>query len=94
MLNCLLAHIAFQANHMAATRCIRTCGRDGDDLLKSKESIRIGKKGDLSDFDCGTQLLGARDVLVISCSSTGIVSLAEAGFTNHGPTKRKKKHIT
>lgn len=54
MLNCLLAQIAFQANCMAATQCIKPCGRDGDDLLKSKESIRIGKKGDLSDFDCGT----------------------------------------
>ncbi len=32
---------------MAATRC------GEDDLLKFKPSIRMGKKEDLSDFECG-----------------------------------------
>ncbi len=30
-----------------------------DDLLKFKPSIRMGKKGDLSDFECG-MVVGAR----------------------------------
>ncbi len=38
---------------MAATRC------GEDDLLKFKSSIRMGKKGDLSDFERG-MVVGAR----------------------------------
>ncbi len=47
------------ANHMAATQCswASRCGED--DLLKFKPSIRMGKKGDLSDFECG-MVVGAR----------------------------------
>ncbi len=44
---------------MAATQCIEAsrCGKD--DLLKFKQSIRMGKKGDLSDFERG-MVFGAR----------------------------------
>lgn len=91
MLNCLLAQIAFQANCMAATQCIKACGCDGDDLLKSKESIRIGKKGDLSDFDCGTvvgcrRCVGHKLLIYWDC----LTNTASPGFTKNGPTKRKK----
>ncbi len=44
---------------MAATQCIWTFKCDEDDLLKFKPSIRIGKKGDLSDFKRG-MVVGAR----------------------------------
>ncbi len=44
---------------MAATRYISAsiCGED--DLLKFKPSIRMGKEGDLSDFECG-MVVGAK----------------------------------
>ncbi len=38
---------------MAASRC------GEEDLLKFKPSIRMGKKGDLSNFECG-MVVGAR----------------------------------
>ncbi len=44
---------------MAATQCIQASRCDEDKLLKYKTSIRTGKKGDLSDFDCG-MVVGAR----------------------------------
>ncbi len=47
---------------MAATQCIEAsrCGKDH--LLKFKPSIRMGKKGDLSDFERG-MVFGARRAL-------------------------------
>ncbi len=42
---------------MAATQCKSRCVED--DLLKLKRSIRMGKKGDLSDFEHGI-VVGAR----------------------------------
>ncbi len=44
---------------MAATQCIYASRCGEDDLLKFKPSIRMGKKGDLSDFECG-MVVGAR----------------------------------
>ncbi len=44
---------------MAATHCILASRCGEDDLLKFKPSIRMGKKGDLSDFERG-MVVGAR----------------------------------
>ncbi len=44
---------------MAATQCIWASRCGEDDLLKFKPSIRTGKKGVLSDFECGV-VVGAR----------------------------------
>ena len=44
---------------MTATQCIWACRGGQDNLLKFKPSIRMGKKGDLSDFECGV-VVGAR----------------------------------
>ncbi len=44
---------------MAATRCIWASRCGEDDVLKFKPSIRMGKKGDLSDFERG-MVVGAR----------------------------------
>ncbi len=44
---------------MAATQCIYASRCGEDDLLKFKPSIRMGKKGDLSDFERG-RVVGAR----------------------------------
>jgi len=51
---------------MAATQCISAyrCGKD--DLLKFKPSIRMGKKGDLSDFEHGMVVDTRRAGLSIS----------------------------
>ncbi len=38
---------------MAAMQCIYASRCGEDDLLKFKPSIRMGKKGDLSDFERG-----------------------------------------
>jgi len=56
LLNCLVTQIANQPitwQQLNASRC------GEDDLLKFKPSIRMGKKGDLSDFECG-MVVGAR----------------------------------
>ncbi len=44
---------------MAATQCIYASRCGEDDLLKFKPSIRMGKKGDLSDFE-RAMFVGAR----------------------------------
>ncbi len=44
---------------MAATQCIWASRCGEDNLLKFKPSIRMGKKGDLSDFERG-MVVGAR----------------------------------
>ncbi len=44
---------------MAATQCIWASRCGEDDVLKFKPSIRIAKKGDLSDFERG-MVVGAR----------------------------------
>ncbi len=44
---------------MAATHCILASRCGEDDLLKFKPSVRMGKKGDLSDFERG-MFVGAR----------------------------------
>ncbi len=44
---------------MAATQCIYASRGGKDDLLKFKPIIRMGKKGDLIDFECG-MVVGAR----------------------------------
>ncbi len=44
---------------MAATQCIQISRFSEDDLLKFKPSIRMGKKGDLSDFERG-MVVGTR----------------------------------
>ncbi len=49
----------WSANNVAATQCISAHRHGQDDLLKFKPSIRMGKKGDLSDFECG-MVVGAR----------------------------------
>jgi len=55
-----------------------------DHLLKFKLSIKIGKKGDLSDFECGI-VLGAR-FAGLSISETADTVI----FThNHDPKKTK-----
>ncbi len=47
---------------MAATQCIQASRCGEDDLLKFNPSIRMGKKGDLSDFERG-MVAGARQVV-------------------------------
>ncbi len=47
---------------MAATQCIYASRCGEDDLLKFKPSIRMGKKGDLSDFERG-MVVGADGLL-------------------------------
>ncbi len=44
-----------------------------DDLLKFKPSIRMGKKGDLSDFECGMVVGARRDGLSISKTAVLLV---------------------
>ncbi len=44
---------------MAAIQCIKASRCGEDDLLKFKPSVRMGKKGDLSDFERG-MVVGAR----------------------------------
>ncbi len=44
---------------MAATQCIQASRCGEDDVLKFKPNIRMGKKGDLSDFERG-MVVGAR----------------------------------
>ncbi len=55
---------------MAATQCILVsrCGEDG--LLKFKPSIRMGKKGDLNNFECGMVVGPRRADLSISKTQT------------------------
>ncbi len=63
---------------MAATQCIWASRCGEDDLLKFKPSIRMGKKGNLSDFERG-MVVGARraglsisktaDLLGFSCTT-------------------------
>ncbi len=63
---------------MAATQCIYASRCGEEDLLKFKPSIRMGKKGDLSDFESG-MVFGARraglsisktaDLLGFSCTT-------------------------
>ncbi len=59
---------------MTATQCILASRCGEDDLLKFKLSIRMGKKGDLSDFECGMVVGARRAGLSISktAKSTGI----------------------
>jgi len=40
-------------------QCIYGCGPDQDNLLNSKLNVRMGKKGDLSNFESG-MVVGAR----------------------------------
>lgn len=54
---------------MAATQCILLCGRCEDDLLKFRMSVRMVKKGDLGDFECGMNV-GARWADGLSISQT------------------------
>ncbi len=51
---------------MAATQCILASRCAEDDLLKLKPSIRMGKKGDLSDFERGMFVGDRRAGLSIS----------------------------
>lgn len=46
-------------NHMAAIQCTLACRLGKDNLLKFKPSIRMGKKGDISDSEC-SRVVGAR----------------------------------
>ena len=39
------------ANHVAATKCIKTCRRGQEFQLFFRPNARMGKKSDLSDFD-------------------------------------------
>ncbi len=68
---------------MAATQCIKASRCGEDDLLKFKPSIRMGKKGYLSDFKHG-MVVGARRA-GLSISKTQL----SLGFTENGPEKRK-----
>lgn len=54
---------------MAATQCILVCRRCEDDLLKFQMSVRMVKKGDLGDFECGMNV-GARWADGLSISQT------------------------
>ena len=38
---------------MAATKCMKACGCGQEVQLSFRPNVRMGKKGDLSDFDCG-----------------------------------------
>ena len=59
---------------MAATQCITSSRRGEDDLLKFKPSIRMGKKGDLSDFERGMVVGARRAGLSISKTADLLVS--------------------
>ncbi len=50
---------------MAATQCMWASRCDEDDFLKFKPSIRMGKKGDLSDFERGMVVCARRAGLSI-----------------------------
>lgn len=52
-----------QINHMAAIRGIWACRHGQEELLNFKQSIRVGKKGDLRDFE-GSMIVGAYELLV------------------------------
>lgn len=45
--------LAQTANHMTLTQCIQGWGHGADASLEFTVSIRMGEKGDGSDFDCG-----------------------------------------
>ena len=44
---------------MAAAKCIKTCRRGQEVQLFFRPNVRMGKKCNLSDFDCG-MIVGAR----------------------------------
>ncbi len=52
-------------------------------MLKLKPSIRLGKKGDLSDFERG-MVVGARQTGLSISKTTDLL-----GFSENGPKKRK-----
>ncbi len=86
--NCLVTLIANQPitwQQLNATRC------GEDDLLKFKPSIRMGKKGDLSDFECG--MVVGTDGLVWVFQKLLIYwdfhAQPSLGFTENCPKKRK-----
>ena len=47
------------ANHMAASKCIKACRCGQEVQLFFRSNVRIGKKCEASDFDCG-MIVGAR----------------------------------
>lgn len=51
---------------MATTECIWACRHDQEDLLKLKLSIRMGKNGDLDDFEHGMDVVAKHADLRIS----------------------------
>ncbi len=76
---------------MAATQCIKASRCGEDNVLKFKPSIRMGKKGDLSDFERG-MVVGARRA-GLSISKTvdllGFSHTTISRFTEYGVKKRK-----
>lgn len=65
---------------MAATQCILVCRRCEDDLLKFQMSVRMVKKGDLGDFECGMNV-GARWADGLSISQTADLLGSSQHFT-------------
>ncbi len=62
---------------MAATQCFYTCRHGQDDVLKFKPSIRMGKKGDLSDSESG-MVVGARRAGLSMSETTDLLGFSLA----------------
>ncbi len=76
---------------MAATQCIEASRCGEDDFLKFKPSKRMGKKGDLSDYERGMVVGGRWAGLNFSKTADllGFSRTTTLGFTENGPKKRK-----
>jgi len=57
-------------------KCIKGCGLGQDNLLNSKLNVRMGKKGDLSNFECD-MVVGARQAGLSISQSAQLL-----GFSN------------
>ena len=74
---------------MAGTQCIKACRRGQEVQLFFRPNVRMGKKCDLSDFDCG-MIVGARQsglsisvtADLLGFSHTTVSSFAENGAKN------------
>ncbi len=70
---------------MAASQCIQASRCGEDDLLKFKPSIRMRKKGDLSDFEHG-MVVGAKWPGMSISKTADLLGLSRM---ENGPKKRK-----
>ncbi len=78
---------------MAASQCIWASRCGEDDLLKFKQSIRMGKKGDLSDFERGMVVGDRRAGLSIS-KTAGLLGFSPATISRVYKEWSKKEKIS